>query len=123
MQMIERALVVIPFASLPVQTRKEMEPEQTKSSIEDVGLVIEPEVFVRTKSLYWPYQLSGNSIVPAKTNPIGDPGGKSNPTHRATPEGGGSKVTSVPQGNPVSINLPHKTTSKVPGFSSEIGLT
>jgi hypothetical protein len=32
------------------------------------------------------------------SNPIGDPGGR-----RATPEGGGTKVTSDPQGNPVSI--------------------
>jgi hypothetical protein len=36
-------------------------------------------------------------------NPTGDSGGRSNPTNRATPEGGGSKVTSDSQRNPVSI--------------------
>jgi hypothetical protein len=42
-----------------------------------------------------------------KTNPTGDLGGRSNPTDQATPEGGGSKVTNDPQGNPVSIrNVP-----------------
>jgi hypothetical protein len=39
-------------------------------------------------------------------NPTGDSGGRSNPTNRATPEGGGSKATSDPQGNPVSISNP-----------------
>jgi hypothetical protein len=38
-----------------------------------------------------------------KINPIGDPGGRSNPTNRVTPVGGGLKVTSDPQRNPVSI--------------------
>jgi hypothetical protein len=41
------------------------------------------------------------------TNPTADPEGRirSNPTNRATLEGGGSKVTSDPQGNPVSISM------------------
>jgi hypothetical protein len=37
------------------------------------------------------------------TKPIGDLSGWSNPTSKATPEGGTSKVTEDPQGNPVSI--------------------
>jgi hypothetical protein len=38
-----------------------------------------------------------------KLKPNGDLGGKGNLINQATPEGGGSKVTVDPQGNPVSI--------------------
>jgi hypothetical protein len=38
-----------------------------------------------------------------KSKPNGDLGGKGNLTNKATPAGGGSKVTVDPQGNPVSI--------------------
>jgi hypothetical protein len=38
-----------------------------------------------------------------KSQPNGDLGGRRSPTDQATPEGGGSKVTVDPQGNPVSI--------------------
>jgi hypothetical protein len=40
-----------------------------------------------------------------KSKPNGDLGGKGNLTNKATPEGGGSKVTIDPQGNPVSITV------------------
>jgi hypothetical protein len=38
-----------------------------------------------------------------KSKPNGDLGDKGNLVNQATPEGGGSKVTVDPQGNPVSI--------------------
>jgi hypothetical protein len=42
-----------------------------------------------------------------KIKPTGDLGGRSNPINQATQEGGGSKVTNDPQGNPVSIKEQH----------------